>query len=370
MRPARRTGAFLTSQPLRPKLVVSHFLVALGTMVIFVLMTLFFNPQFALFLRQGGSLMAVVPYVLLAAVVSGIVATAASLFVSSRITRPVTRMLSATRLISAGDYSERVPKQEDDELGKLSQSFNQMAEALEAAEYQRGEFIRDTSHELKTPITTLQGYLEGLLDGVVEPNDDTWGLMYVEAERMRRLVEDLRQLSRAESETLTLHLHDMDPREVADLASDGMRPLFTEKGVTLDSGYDEDLPNVHADRDRTLQVLANLLSNALRHTPKDGTVSVRLARLGHEVAFEISDSGVGVETRDLPRLFDRFYRAEKSRSREGGGSGIGLAISRALVEAMGGRISADSPGLGQGATFVFTLPVPDDDVRSDTESAT
>lgn len=354
-----RAVGYVTSRPLRPKLFISHCLVALGTMGIFVLMTLFFNPEFSLFLRQGGSLPAVVTYVALAAVVSGIVATAASLFVSSRITRPVTRMLSATRLISAGDYSERVPKQEDDELGELSQSFNQMAEALEAAEYQRGEFISDTSHELKTPITTLQGYLEGLIDGVIEPSDDTWGLMYVEAERMRRLVEDLRQLSRAESETLTLHLYDLDPKDIADLASDGIRPLFTEKGVKLESRYDEDLPNVHADRDRTLQVLANLLTNALRHTPKGGTVTVRLTRRERRVAFEVTDTGVGVEEKDLPRLFDRFYRAEKSRSREGGGTGIGLAISRALVEAMGGRIRAESDGLGRGATFVFMLPVSD-----------
>lgn len=348
---------YVTSRPLRPKLFISHCLVALGTMIIFVLMTLFFNPEFSLFLRQGGSLSAVVPYVVLAAVVSGLVATAASLFVSSRITRPVTRMLSATRLISSGDYSERVPKQEDDELGELSQSFNQMAGALEAAEYQRSEFISDTSHELKTPITTLQGYLEGLIDGVIEPSDDTWGLMYGEAERMRRLVEDLRQLSRAESETLTLHLHDLNPEEVADLAADGMRPLFTEKGVALRSHYDEDLRNVHADHDRTLQVLANLLSNALRHTPEGGEVSVRVSKRHRAIVFEVADTGVGVETQDLPRLFDRFYRAEKSRSREGGGSGIGLAISRALVEAMGGRIRAESEGLGKGATFAFTLPV-------------
>ncbi|WP_162924514.1 sensor histidine kinase [Rubrobacter indicoceani] len=357
MNPFRRAVTYVTSRPLRPKLFISHCLVALVTMAIFVLMTLFFNPEFSSFLRQGGSLAAVVPYVALAAVVSGVVATAASLFVSSRITRPVTRMLSATRLVSSGDYSERVPKQEDDELGELSQSFNQMAEALEAAEYQRSEFISDTSHELKTPITTLQGYLEGLLDGVIEPSDDTWGLMYVEAERMRRLVEDLRQLSRAESETLTLHLTDLDPEEVTDLAADGMRPLFTEKGVALESHHSEAHPNVRADRDRTLQVLANLLSNALRHTPKGGTVSVRLARRGQKVAFEVADSGSGVEAEDLPRLFDRFYRVEKSRSREGGGSGIGLAISRALVEAMGGRIRAESEGVGRGATFVFTLPI-------------
>ncbi|AHY46635.1 Signal transduction histidine kinase [Rubrobacter radiotolerans] len=360
---SRRTGplgrlvARVTSLPLRPKLFISHCLVALGTMVVFVLMTYLVNPQFALFLRQGGSLAAVVPYVLLAGLVSGLIAMAGSLFVASRITRPVTDMLSATRLISAGDYSERVPKQEDDELGRLSQSFNEMAEALEAAEYQRSEFISDTSHELKTPITTLQGYLEGLIDGVIEPSDDTWGLMYVEAERMRRLVDDLRQLSRAESETLTLHLESLDPVELADLASDGMRPLFTEKGVCLDAEHDPDLPPVRADRDRTLQVLANLLSNALRYTPKSGrvTVCVRSETPG-SVAFQVSDSGAGVRPEDLPRLFDRFYRTEKSRSREGGGAGIGLAISRALVEAMGGRIRAESPGPGRGATFTFTLP--------------
>lgn len=356
-----RAMSSLTSRPLRTKLALSHLLVAVGTMVFFVLMTLAYNPEFAGFLRQGGSIGAVVPYVVLAGVVSGVFATAASLFVSGRITRPVTRMLTATRLISAGKYDRRVPKFEDDELGSLSESMNTMAETLERTERQRSEFLSDVSHELKTPLATFQGYIEGLVDGVVEPSERTWEVLYAESERMRRLVEDLRQLSSAESDTLPLKPAPTAPASIVDSAAEGMRPLFADKGVSLETpaGDASEIPDVFADGGRVAQVMTNLLSNALRHTPEGGAVRVGL-RVGEgEVAFAVADSGEGVPAGDIPRLFDRFYRVEKSRSRGAGGSGIGLAISRALIEAMGGAIRVESAGAGRGATFEFTLPTAD-----------
>lgn len=337
----RRLYLRVTSYNLGPKLFFSHFTVALVTTLTFVFVSL------------------VAPSLignLLAGLAATVAAAGASLFVAGRIVGPIRHVLAATKRVSAGSYDERVPVAEDDELGALSEGFNAMAAALEEGERRRGEFISDVSHELNTPLSTLQGYTEGLLDGVIEPDEDTWGLMYAETERMRRLVEDLRQLSRAETGRLALHIARISPKEPVRLATEGMRPLFAEKGVHLGCEIPDVLPGVLADADRVVQVLTNLLSNALRHTPKGGRVVVETEACGNFVRFRVSDTGVGIPAEHLPRLFERFYRVEKSRSRDEGGSGVGLAICRALVEAMGGGIRAESAGPNKGATFVFSLP--------------
>jgi signal transduction histidine kinase len=202
--------------------------------------------------------------------------------------------------------------------------------------------------------------MEGLAEGVVEPTEETWTLLYAEFERLGRLVDDLRRLSRAEAGQLDLTMAPVSPAEVVRLTVGGMLPLFDEKGVELKSAVPGDLPSVLADVDRVVQVLSNLLSNALRHTPDGGRVVVEAeASDDDEVTFEVTDTGTGIAPDHLERVFERFYRVDKSRSRgeARGGSGVGLAISRALVEAMGGRIRVESPGLGEGATFAFTLPV-------------
>ena len=172
-------------------------------------------------------------------------------------------------------------------------------------------------------------------------------------------MDDLRRLSRAEAGQLDLSMAPMSPTEAVRLAIGGMLPLFDEKGVELNSALSENLPSVLADVDRVVQVLSNLLSNALRHTPSGGRVVVKAEASGNEVTFEVTDTGTGIAPEHLERVFERFYRVDKSRSQgeAHGGSGVGLAISRALVEAMGGRIGVKSLGLGQGASFVFTLPV-------------
>lgn len=296
-------------------------------------------------------------YSLLAAALAAMIAAAlTSLFVARRITNPLKRMLDATRRISAGHYIERVPVGRSDELGTLSESLNAMAATLEATEQRRREFIADVSHELRTPLSTLRGYMEGLMDGVVEPSEETWALLYAEAERMRRLVDDLQQLSQAEAGQLTLRLESISVHGIANTATESMLPLFTEKGVELENAIAGDLPPVVADRDRLVQVLTNLLNNALRYTQAGGRVTLEAEARNGEVLFKVSDTGVGISSKHLPHVFERFYRVEKSRSREGGGSGVGLAISRALVETMGGGISVESAGPGKGATFCFTLP--------------
>lgn len=354
------------------KLFLSHFLVVLVAvltllMAVLVVAPIIFGRAFEPALLSGGAYDTLAEafeqtllYSLLAAGVLATVAAAlASLLVSRRLVERLRYVLAATSRVAAGRYGERVPVRDDDELGELSQSFNAMARALEEAERRRMEVISDVSHELRTPLSTIRGYVEGLAEGVVEPSQETWTLLYAEFERLGRLVDDLRRLSRAEAGQLDLSMAPMSPAEAVRLAVGGMLPLFDEKNVELKSAVSEDLPSVLADIDRVVQVLSNLLSNALRHTPDGGRVVVKAEASGDEVAFQVTDTGTGIAPEHLERLFERFYRVDKSRSRgeAGGGSGVGLAVSRALVEAMGGRIRAESPGLGEGATFVFTLPV-------------
>lgn len=372
MRP--RTTKRLRHLPrgLGAKLFLSHFLVFLVAvltllMVVLVIAPIIFRRAFEPALLLGGpddtlaeAFDQTLLYSLLAAgVVATVAAGLASLLISRRLVEPLQYVFTATSRIAAGRYGERVPVRDGDELGELSQSFNAMARALEEAERRRMEVISDVSHELRTPLSTIRGYMEGLAEGVVEPSQETWTLLYAEFERLGRLVDDLRRLSRAEAGQLDLSMAPMSSAEAVRLAVGGMLPLFDEKGVELKSAVSEDLPSVLADVDRVVQVLSNLLSNALRHTPDGGCVVVKAEASGDEVAFEVTDTGTGIALEHLERVFERFYRVDKSRSRgeARGGSGVGLAISRALIEAMGGRIRVESPGLGEGATFVFTLPV-------------
>lgn len=346
----------ISSYNLGPKLLLSHLLVTLVGMLTFGAVS-FVAPL--IFGRGDGTadLLHALLYLLLATAASMVTATAASLFVAGRITRPLRFMLAATRRISAGSYGEQVPVQESDELGELSESFNAMAAALRDGELRRQEFIADVSHELRTPLSTLQGYMEGLIDGVVEPDEETWGILYAESERMRRLVDDLRQLSRVEAGQLDLHPAPAPPQQIVRRVTESMAPLFSERDVELETSLPDGLPEVMADADRVVQVLTNLLRNALHYTPENGKVTVAAEPRGGKVLFTISDTGSGIPAEHLARVFERFYRVEKSRSREGGGSGVGLAISRALVESMGGGIWAESAGADRGATFTFTLPL-------------
>lgn len=336
----------VTSYNLGPKLFLSHFTVALAATLAFVTVSLLAPPLSSPLLGN-----------VLAGGAATVTAAGASLFVAGRIVVPVRRMLAATRRISAGRYGERVPPAEDDELGELSEGFNVMAKALEEGEQRRSRFVLDVSHELKTPLSTLEGYLEGMTNGVVEPSEEKLGLLYSEVGRMRRLVDDLRQLSHAEAGRLTLDPAPVSPGSAVRLAVEGMQPLFEAKGVGLAAEVADGVPRVVADVDRVVQVLANLLQNALRHTPEGGRVAVGAAGRDGEVLFRVGDTGVGVDPEELGRLFERFYRAQGTRSEESGGSGLGLAISRALVDAMGGRAWAESAGEGRGATFLFTLPI-------------
>jgi signal transduction histidine kinase len=242
-------------------------------------------------------------------------------------------------------------------LGALAADFNAMAAALAGTEQRRRALIGDVAHELRTPLTVLEGTLEGLLDGVVAPDSTTWARLHGEAGRLRRLVDDLQELSRAEAGQIPLGLEAVSPGRIVAAAVERLAGPFADKGVALATELAGGLPLVLADHERAVQILTNLLTNALRHTPTTGTVRVAARDAGDAVEFAVADTGAGIAAEHLPHIFERFYRADRARSRALGGSGIGLTIARALVEAMGGAIRAESDGPGRGATVTFTLPV-------------
>jgi two-component system sensor histidine kinase BaeS len=348
------------------RLFVSHFLVALVAALTMLTAVLVAAPFVLGGVADGGTTdllartlgEALFISLLVAGLAAAATAAVVSLLVSRRIAGSARHVLDAARRIAAGSYGERVAVRDADALGELSEGFNAMAKALEEAERRRVEVVSDVSHELRTPISTLRGYLEGITSGTIEPSEEAFSRLYAATARMERLVNDLRQLSRAEARQLTLNVSPVSPSGVVGTATEGMRPLFEEKGVELSVAVPDGLPPVLADGDRVAQVLTNLLDNALGHTPPGGRVTVEVRPGAGEVAFRVADTGEGLAPGDLGRVFERFYRVEKSRSRSGerGGSGVGLTISKALVEAMGGRIRAESLGLGRGAAFQFMLP--------------
>lgn len=286
-----------------------------------------------------------------------LVAVVVSLAASRRIAQPLERLLIAAQRIAAGHYRERAPVQGDYELARLAAQFNTMAAALEDAEQRRVALIGDVAHELRTPLATIAGYVEGMLDGVVEPDDGTWALVLDEVNRLRRLAGDLQELSRVEAGQVALHLTAVAPAALSAAAVARLAPQFAEKGVALRVQVSADLPPVSADPDRALQVLINLLGNALHYTPAGGDVTVQAMQANDAVQWMVRDTGIGIAAEHLPHLFERFYRVDKARARATGGAGIGLTICKALVERHGGRIWATSAGPGQGATFGFTLPL-------------
>lgn len=290
-----------------------------------------------------------------------LVAVIASALVSNRIVAPLRRLEQASRRISAGHYDERVEigraNLPVDELGQLGQQFNAMASQLEETEARRSELIGNVAHELRTPLTTIKGTLEGLIDGVLPADPATLHELRRETDRLQRLVRDLQELSRVEGGAVEL---DLVPRPVTAMVADSVDRLqrqYQEKGVDLAVEMPPESPVALADPDRIGQVLQNLLGNALQHTPPGGHVIVNVRMDADNAVISVVDNGVGIAPEDLPRLFERFYRADRSRARTSGGSGIGLTIAKHLVEAHGGRIWAESGGLGQGSQFSFTLPL-------------
>jgi histidine kinase len=232
-----------------------------------------------------------------------------------------------------------------------------MAAKLEHIETMRRQLIGDISHELRTPLTAIKGSMEGLMDGVLPANEETFHGIYLEADRLQRLVNDLQELSRVEAGAYELILKPVDVLDLVTATVNRLELQFEDKGVILESDVPDSLPPVQADEDRISQVMLNLVGNALQYTPNGGRVQIVATRYNDEMRFAVIDDGIGIPAEHLQYLFTRFYRIDKSRSRVGGGSGTGLTIAKYLVEAHGGRIWVESPGPGKGSTFTFSLPI-------------
>ncbi len=283
-----------------------------------------------------------------------------SLLLARRIAGPLGTLSRAADHIARGRYTARVPKPAGgDELASLAAAFNTMAEALAASEQRRRDLLANLAHELRTPLATIDGYLEGVADGVMTADEQTILVLQTETARLRWLVDDLNAVSRAEARQLDLHLVRCQPDKLLTAAAQAAQAAYTAKDVTLATRIDPHLPQVAADPDRIGEVLANLLANALRHTPPGGRVEVAATTIpGGHLQISVTDNGEGIPPQLLERIFERFYRVDPARTHtpEMGGSGIGLTITRAIVHAHGGTIRAHSQGPGHGARLVITLP--------------
>ncbi len=293
---------------------------------------------------------------LLAAGVAGLAAVLLTVGLSRPILGPVEALTAAARRMERGDLSQRVEVQSEDEIGELAQAFNAMANGLTRLEELRRNMVSDVAHELRTPLSNIRGYLEAVQDGIIEPKPEVIGSLHEEAMLLNRLVDDLQELSLAEAGQLRLERRPVAPSDVVNKATEAARAQATAKGIALQVDLPADLPLVDVDHQRIGQVLGNLLSNALTHTPSDGKVVIAAQARQSEAEFSVSDTGKGISPEHLPYVFERFYRAAKSRSRATGGTGLGLSIAKQLVEAHGGQITVESQ-VGQGTTFTFTLPI-------------
>ena len=284
-----------------------------------------------------------------------IAATAGAALVSRGVLRPLDRMRVVVRRMAAGHYDERVPEPSDRELADLAGDVNALGGALQETEQRRARLVSDLAHELRTPITSLDGFIEGLEDGVFQADAETLGAMRGESRRLLRLATDLGALSRADEQAFDLQLEVADLGAIAAQATRGLAASFAAAGMTLTLAPMPDLP-VSADSDRMGQVFTNLLRNALQHIPAGGTVTLTGERRGASAAVTVTDTGEGIAREHLGHVFDRFYRIDGSTPAPGG-TGIGLTIARGITRAHGGDIDAASPGLGRGAAFTVTLPL-------------
>jgi histidine kinase len=286
--------------------------------------------------------------IVVAAVAAGLLA----LLVGSRLLKPIDAVRSAADDLAKGDYHTRVPVPDELELAQLAADINTLAETLEGTERRRTQLIGEVAHELRTPLTTIEGYMEALLDGVQEPNDETFAAVAEEAARLHRLSDDLTLLSRAEEGALALDRQSIDLADIAEKAAVRLRPQFEHRDVALI--VNPESASVEADPDRIYQVVVNLVGNALAYTPAKGTVTVSTGSIHGEAWLEVSDTGRGIPREELNRVFERFYRLPHPDNPPG--RGIGLTIARSIVRAHGGDISAQSDGLGTGATFRVAVP--------------
>lgn len=294
-------------------------------------------------------------YLIWASLAAILLAVALSFLLMKRVLGPLTQMMSITREIASGNYSGRAPVVTRDEVGQLAVAFNRMAESLQRIEQLRKTMTVNVAHELRTPLTNMQGYLEALIDGVVTPSKETFELLYEETMRLVHLVEDILRLAKADAARVDMDKTEIRMDDLIVQALDSFRPRFITKNINVETRFFKGDHRLYADPDKLSQVVSNLLQNAWQYTPMGGSLRIYMESLPGELKVVFANTGGELSEKDLPFIFERFYRGEKSRSREHGGAGIGLAIVKELIEAHNGRVGAE---LSHDEIQVwFTLPV-------------
>ena len=296
--------------------------------------------------------------VFIAAVIAALAGLLLAAVLVRQITRPLVDLSHASRRIAGGDLRVRLPVRSADEVGELTDTFNQMAASLEQQETLRQSMMADIAHELRTPLTGLQGAIEAMQDGVFPADAENLEALHAEVLLLNRLVDDLRTLANAEAGQLPLEQAPVDLADLCRSQVNAMQFRAAEKTITLTANCPDQAPPIVADAQRLNQVMLNLIDNALRHTPAGGAVTATVYANATDLFVTVTDNGPGIAAADLPHVFDRFYRGDRSRTRTTGGSGLGLAIARQIVEAHGGCMWVDSPppGAAHGSEFGFSLP--------------
>ncbi|WP_141612307.1 sensor histidine kinase [Litorilinea aerophila] len=270
------------------------------------------------------------------------------------LTRPIRELTAATQQVAQGDLGHQVEIHTQDELGELASSFNQMSARLARANQLRRQMTADIAHDLRTPLSVILGYTEALSEAKLPGSPEIYEVMHAEAQHLSRLIDDLRTLSLADAGELPLFREETEPGALLSRVAMAQRPQAEQRGVTLTVRQEASLPTIQVDPERMVQVLGNLVGNALRYTPAGGTIELAAYPTAGGVVLQVRDTGSGIDPEDLPYIFERFYRGDKARH-ENGESGLGLAIAKSLVEAHGGTIQVESTP-GEGTTFRITLP--------------
>jgi len=361
------------------RLVLSHLLVAvLGALATFVIVRQLAPALFDETLRRAQSggprgpgqgfgqnaglreqfAAAVDQALLIGALFGAAVAAVFGIIAASRLIRPLGRLRTATRRIAEGNYDTAVTVPREAELADLANDVNSLGRTLSETESRRLRLLGEVAHEMRTPLTVIDGYVEGMIDGVLPNDTASLGHVGDESRRLRRLADDLSALSRAEEGRLQLVLTRLDIRQAVSSAAERLRPQVQDAGLSLEVATGTVPLLVDADADRIGQVVTNLVGNAIRATPEGGSISVSCTPEGRWVAVAVSDTGEGLAEADLARVFERFYRVRgRANQATDPGTGIGLTISRGIMRAHGGALVAASPGPGKGATFTARLPL-------------
>lgn len=292
---------------------------------------------------------------LFGALIGAVIALLLGVFLSQTLTRPIRELTRATHAVSEGDLSQQVPVRSDDELGELAQAFNRMSTQLSRSVNARKQMTADIAHELRTPLSLILGHAEAVHDGVLPPSRENFEIIREEAARLEHLVNDLRTLSLADAGELSIQPQTIEPARLVQEVASLYQVQAQRKNIAFALDIAPNLPAIEVDPGRITQVLTNILDNALRHTHENGQIVLGARQAGDRIELSVQDSGPGLKSEDMDRIFERFYRTDAARQREDGGSGLGLAIARSIVQAHGGQVSAESEP-GKGLKILISLP--------------